>query len=215
MARSLDTERPLHELERDVFWPNCDIEVDPFALPARYEVPCEAGDGASADERWDITVSRDYVIRRRISANGNMVIEPYALSDFCALIIRVGHRDTGGIGISVNLVSEGLGLEIPVYAASHSREAAFYWHAWSRSLGIPVRMLESDGRFRDPLGTTPAEGEQATFDRCRGRGLQDRRAAFLARRVMNAQPDNSGQPDIGARSGSPGHVTPPYGQERL
>lgn len=209
MARSLEHERPLHEPRRDVFWPNCDIEVDPSALPVRFEVPCEESDDECADVMWDITVSRDYVIRRRVSTGGNMVIEPFALSDFCALIIRVGHRKTGGIGVSVNLVSEDLGIEVPLYAAGHSREAALYWHAWSQSLGIPVRMLESDGGWRDPLNNATADAGQASFERSRGRGLQDRRAAFLAKRVMNAQLGEQVSPDAGRSRGMAEQITPP------
>ncbi len=118
-------------------------------LPARYQLSCE-GSG-HGDDHWDITVSGDYVIRRRVGASGGMVIEPYAISDFSALIVKVGYRANGEVAVSVNLHSDGLGLDIPVYAAGDSRDAARYWLAWSRALALPVRMLERNGALRDPL----------------------------------------------------------------
>ena len=140
-----------HIEKRDI-WPLEQLEVDPFALPVRYELPGRTMVERAFGSKWAVTLYRDHLVLWQGARFKRRLPRVISLADFDAVIATTGYARNGAFRIAINLVSARHHLEIPVYVADHTADAAARWDAWGRSLGLPVRTVEADGTLNDPLG---------------------------------------------------------------
>ncbi len=138
-------------IDKKGIWPLEQLEMDPFALPVRYELPGRTMVERAFGTKWAITLYRDHLVLWQGAKFKRSQPRVIPLSDFDAVIATTGYV-RGAFRIAVNLVSARHDLEIPVYIADHTDHAAARWDAWARSLGLPVRTVDAEGTLNDPLG---------------------------------------------------------------
>ena len=138
-------------IEHDAFWPDCQVHVDPFNLPVRYELPGRTAFERAVGAKWAVTLYKDHVVVWRDAPLTRVKPLVLELTEFDAVVIAGGYAKSGSFRIAVNLLSNSRKLSIPLYVADHSDDVASYWQAWGRSLGLPVRVVGPDGALTDPL----------------------------------------------------------------
>ncbi len=138
-------------IEHDTFWPDCQLHVDPFNLPVRYELPGRTAFERAVGATWAVTLYKSHIVLWRDGPLRRAKPFVMPLEEFDAVAIAGGYARSGKFRIAVNLQSKKHELSIPLYVADHSDDAAAYWQAWGRSLGLPVRVSGPDGSLTDPL----------------------------------------------------------------
>ncbi len=138
-------------IEHDTFWPDCQLTVDPFNLPVRYELPGRTAFERAIGARWTVTLYKNHIVLWRDGPlwRTDPLVVPLAVFD--AVVLAGGHARSGRFRIAVILQGKNGGLSVPLYVADHSDDVAAYWQAWGRSLGLPVRVSAPDGSLKDPL----------------------------------------------------------------
>ena len=121
--------------------------LDPFSLPVRFAAADEA-----ADERLCIVdLHRERVVLRR-SVRGMRMAVNLPVAAYRGVAIRL----SGDIGkpprtISVVLEHTDPALSLPLFCSSEADEIVAEWQSWSRVLGLPLLIRESDGTLREPF----------------------------------------------------------------
>ncbi len=151
IGKTSPVQRQPHIGAKDV-WPVDRLEVDPFALPVRYELPGRTVLERALGTKWAVTLYRDHVVLWRDARFSRVPARVLPLEEFEAVVATTGTAGDHGSRIAINLVSARHGLSVPLYVADHTDAAAARWEAWGRSLGLPVRACEPDGSLRDPVG---------------------------------------------------------------
>lgn len=151
IGKKSPVQRQPHIGAKDI-WPVDRLEVDPFALPVRYELPGRTALERALRTTWAVTLYRDHVVLWRDGRFSNVPARVLPLGEFDAVVATTGIAGYHGSRIAINLVSTRHGLSVPLYVADHADDAAALWDAWGRSLGLPVRVVLADGSLRDPVG---------------------------------------------------------------
>lgn len=138
-------------IEMNDSWPLGQLDVDPFALPVRYELPGRTVFERALGSKRTVTLYRDHLVFWENAAFTNRPARVIPMGDFDAVVAVTGYARDGTFRIAISLVSARHDLTIPVYIADHTDDAAARWYAWARSLGLPVRTVEDDGSLHDPL----------------------------------------------------------------
>ena len=133
-------------------WPADRLEVDPFALPVRYELPGRTVLERALGTRWAVTLYRDHIVFWRDARFSHVPARVLPLEEFDGVVATAGPAGRFGRRVAINLVSVRHGLGIPLYVAGHADDAAARWDAWGRSLGLSARVVLADGSLRDPVG---------------------------------------------------------------
>lgn len=178
--------------DEDVFWPTCGLHVDPMALPVRYELPGRTFFERAAGVSWAVTLYRDHMVlwRKALFGHRDPLVVP--MSEFEAITVRAARSEDGAFRIAIFLRSTVHGMDIPVYAADHTADAAALWDAWGRVLDLPLEIVDADGTRRTPGGVLPPEAaigriaRRAGDRRARPRtGPSGRRPLFAGRRLAD------------------------------
>lgn len=141
--------------ESDVFWPACGLHVDPQRLPVRFELPGHTFLERALGITWAVTLYRDHLVLWRAAPLTQHVPLVLGLAGFDSVTVRAAQPDSETFRIAIFLAHSGLDMEIPVYAADHTDDVAALWHAWGRSLDLPLELVDADGIRRTPGGATP------------------------------------------------------------
>jgi hypothetical protein len=159
-------------------WAGRDLRLDPLRLP-------QAVSYASADDRGDVqfTISeRGAVIRRILRESGLPVSIALPSRAFLGVAARAIEDGEGEVTVTLELHHADPQLCVPLLVAHDLDDVAADWRGWSRSLSIPMLMLEADGRttiMEEMLGDIAV---QEPLARPAARLTRNRRPRFLARR---------------------------------
>jgi len=156
--------------------------LDPLALPIRF-----TANDAVADERVrHVELHRERVILRR-AVQGMRVALNVPVTAFLGIAVRlVPAADGAPARATVMLEHRDPALSIELYAAPDSDDVVAEWRLWSRVLGLPQLVADSDGNFSEPFPRLGAVRLRAPTARRRRRSpLAKRRPRFLARRRMS------------------------------
>jgi hypothetical protein len=161
------------------------LRLDPFALPVRFR----AAD-AAADERTRlIELSRESVVLRRL-VRGVRINVSLPVSAFHGIAMRLVPPDGINAGaIAVVLEHRDPALSVPLFAAHEADDVLAEWHMWGRIFGLPLLVVDSDGKLREPFARLGALRIGDPCERVR------RRAALIMRRpriMMRRKPGRPG-----------------------
>ena len=154
------------------------LRLDPFSLPARYSAPLA---GAQAGDEANIYLDRDLVVvKRRLSGLPLTVSLP--VSAFTGIAVRSTPLDEeGAVAVSIELLHRDPALSLPLVVADCYDEIVADWQAWSKTLGLPLMLIEADGSLTQPVAHIGRLRFDGSLSRRRSSNRR-RRPRFLARR---------------------------------
>ena len=122
--------------------------LDPFTLPVRFAVSDKA-----ADERVRVVeLSRERVVVRRAVRGIKMAVN-LPVATYLGVAIRMAPPMDGTPGeVSLVLEHRDPALSLPLYRATDGIDVVAEWQSWARVLGMPLLIVEADGRLREPFG---------------------------------------------------------------
>ena len=160
-------------------WGDYALRLDPFALPARFEMPVT---GHRIEDRAAVYLDRDRaIVRRRLG--GLPLTMSVAIRAFKGVAVRTVPNGTdGSVTVSVELLHHDPALTLPLLIADDFTDALADWRAWARTFGLPLIFIEADGSICEPAERLGALTVETTLARRRGNALRGRRSRFAKRR---------------------------------
>jgi hypothetical protein len=161
------------------------LRLDPFALPIRF-----ACSDKGADERTRIVeLSRERVVVRRAVRGIKMAVN-VPVAAYLGLAVRMQPPEADAPGtVSIVLEHHDPALSLPLFSATDSADIVAEWQTWSRVLGVPLLVVEADGRLREPVQRVGAVLIAAPRRRRRKRFvIAKRRPTLPLRRIAGVLP---------------------------
>ena len=155
------------------------LRLDPYALPVRYAARDSGADGQVRNVELDterVVLHREVSgIRKKIGVN---------VREFAGVTMRTLPPEGGEPAVvAVMLEHRDNGLTVPLFVATEGDDAMAQWKSWSRVLGVPLLVADSDGALREPFRRIGRIGIGNPAPRRRRRGaVKRRRPSILMRR---------------------------------
>jgi len=155
------------------------LRLDPHALPARYA----ARDGGADGQIRQVEIDRERVVLRR-AVRGIRMNVGVPVNEFRGVTMRtLPPEGSEPAAVAVVLEHRDTGLSVPLFVAAEGDDAVAQWKSWSRVLGVPLLVVESDGALREPFRRIGRIGVGTPSPRRRRRSvLRRRRPSILMRR---------------------------------
>jgi hypothetical protein len=163
--------------------------LDPSALPLRYKATFdEAGRRVEAT----IFLDRDQAIIKRRSSIGAPLTACLPISAYEGVAVRMAAVGAAGdIEVVVELRHRDPSLSLPLRVAHDPADVADDWRGWGKALGLPLLLVEQDGRTIVVTDRESALTVLPPQSRRRHSIFAVRRPRFLARRKRG----RPGQPE--------------------
>lgn len=121
--------------------------------------------------------------RYRIDARGAVVTRddiarPIPARAFEGVAARAMEDEDGTVTVTLELMHAEPALSVPVLVARDLYDVAADWRAWAARTGLPMLMVESDGRIEE-LDATPRPADMAQPDTAARPRFRARHAAGL------------------------------------
>ncbi len=180
-------------------WNSLPIRLDPFSLPARYTARLA---GAQAADEASIYLDRKMaIVKRRLSGLPLTVCMP--VNAFRGVAVRSTSTNDGmDISVSVELLHNDPALSLPLVVTDSYEDVVADWQAWSRTLGLPLLLVEADGSLAEPVPRLGRLRFDGVVTRRRS-AMTGRRPRFMGRRKpgrSSDEPDRYGEREIIART---------------
>ncbi|AXS39469.1 hypothetical protein D1F64_04655 [Breoghania sp. L-A4] len=146
------------------------------------------------------------IIARRTDAPGASVTQSVSVpfSSFRGVAARVEPAAVPGeIRVTLELLHSDPRLSLALMQADCMDDVVADWQAWSRQFGVPLLLIEQDGRIREIAGAANRAQIGRPGPRRRSSVLRERRPRFLIRRRTghtNPMPLHAGEREIIART---------------
>jgi hypothetical protein len=125
----------------------------------------------------------DQAIVRRPSKVGAPLTFRLPLSSFDGIAVRMTPLDNdGNIEVVVELMHRDPGLCLPLIIADEPEDVAADWHAWGRTLNLPLLVVGQDGTVVTPVDRMGGVSLESSKPRRRHSFFAGRRPRFLTRR---------------------------------
>jgi hypothetical protein len=177
------------------------LRLDPHALPVRF-----SANDAGADERIrHVELHRERVVVRRAVRGMRMALN-MPVSAFLGVAIRMlPPEGEAQAAVAVMLEHQDPALTLPLFVSPESDDVMAEWKSWSKVLGMPLLVAETDGALREPFARLGQVRVQAPRPRRRRRSsLKRRRPSILMRRrpgrITEATPVHRAEREIIARN---------------
>ncbi len=134
-------------------WPVREMDVDPFRLPARFNLPVKSISGKLLRARDRILIDPAAIAIEREVLGASATRKRLPLEEFSGVAIRaelVG-QDGDVFAVSVNLHHEDPELCIPLHMSFDMSEVSARWQSWARALRLPLLLPALDGSWREPV----------------------------------------------------------------
>ncbi|MGD9866514.1 MAG: DUF6101 family protein [Hyphomicrobiales bacterium] len=129
------------------------LDIDPYQLPARFDLPVHAAQDRARRTLDRIEINPQTIAVEREGSAGVAIREQLPLAAFSGVAIRmepVGD-DSESFAVSVNLHHEDPDLCIPLHVAFDLMEVNARWQSWGRALGLPLLVPGLNGAWVEPL----------------------------------------------------------------
>ncbi len=130
------------------------------------------------------TIDHDFAVLTRPNGRMSLPIRAYR-----GIAVRIGANGNGDLTALLELNHADAALSLTLLIADDPAELAADWKAWSRCLGLPMLLIEPDGKTTRPVETLGHVEIQAPKPRRMHSYFAGRRPRFLARRKTGWQRD--------------------------
>jgi hypothetical protein len=154
-------------------------------LPIRFA----ASDKAADDRTRIVELSRDRVVLRRAVRGIKMAVN-VPVANYLGVAVRMEPPADDAPGtVSIVLEHRDPGLSLPLFCAVDGVDIVAEWQSWARVLGMPLLVVEADGRLREPFNRVGALIVAAPVARRRRRSaIKKRRPTLPLRRAAGVMP---------------------------
>lgn len=166
-------------------WAGLDLRLDPYALPQKIsynrEAPRLSGDAHGS--RIEFTVNTEGALVRCDMTCGLPLAMSLPNKAFIGVAARAYENDDGSNTVTLELLHHDAELSVPLCVSESVEDAASDWHSWSKRLGLPMLLVDSQGnatKVKDHSGVASLSPKP----RRRRRSLMPNRPNFLRRRKM-------------------------------
>lgn len=134
-------------------WAFQPLDIDPFHLPIRYNLPLSGAAGQYFSGRDEIVLGRRSVTVRRVICGATLSFKRFALSEFEGVAIRIAAYvgPEGKHQVAINLHHEDPALCLPLYMDYDLDIAGPRWQALGRMLRLPLMVPVPDGSWAKPF----------------------------------------------------------------
>lgn len=154
--------------------------LDPSNLPLRFLATIGPHGRRVAAE---VLLDRKTAVIKRPAPLGPPLIVRLPISAYDGVAVRMRAIGDGGrLEVVVELMHRDSGLNLPLCVANDPLAVAADWQAWGEAFGLPLLLIDQDGRVvtadnRPPAATIPAPRQRRPHS-----FFADRRPRFLTRR---------------------------------
>ena len=154
------------------------VRLDPLSLPV-----CFRATDAAVDERVRfVELHRESVVLRR-SVRGMRIKVWLPIAAFQGITLRLIPPDDVNFGaIAVMLEHRDPTLSVPLFTASDANDALAEWRMWARIFGLPLLVVDDDGRLHEPFRRLGAVRIADPRERAHRRNRQRRRRPSILMR---------------------------------
>jgi hypothetical protein len=156
-----------------------DERLDPFSLPVRFSAADKAADGRVRT----VLLTRERVVVRR-AVHGIKMAVNLPVAAYLGVALRMVPPEGGAAGtVSIVLEHRDHALSLPLYSADDGTDIVSEWQSWARVLGMPLLVVEADGRLREAFDRMGAlRVATPTWRRRKRTAIRSRRPSILLRR---------------------------------
>jgi len=156
-----------------------DERLDPFSLPVRFSALDKAADGRVRT----VLLTRERVVVRR-AVHGIKMALNLPVSAYLGVALRMVPPEGSTAGtVAIALEHRDPALSLPLYSADDGTDIVAEWQSWARVLGMPLLVVEADGRLREAFDRMGAvRVATPTWRRRKRTAIRSRRPSILLRR---------------------------------
>jgi hypothetical protein len=148
------------------------FRLDPHALPVRH-----------AEREAIFILDRDRaVVRRKLGGIPATLDVP--VSAYSGVAVRMYSEGEDNLRVVVELLHRDPGLTLGLLMVGAPEDAALDWVTWGETLGLPLLVVEADGRVTMPEGHVCGITPRDTGPRRGGQPFRGRRSRFARRRKV-------------------------------
>lgn len=136
-----------------VQWAAEPFDLDPFALPVRYEVRLKGRLAERMHGCDRVVISSRSIAVQRSYLGVRLPIKRLSARDFLGVSIHIWPHDgpEGEFVTSINLHHQDERFCLPLHLAFDYDDAGARWQCWSRFLRLPMLLPALDGSWREPF----------------------------------------------------------------
>ncbi len=152
-------------------WANREIRLDPYALPQEitYDRMKRELSGVSNDNPVNFKLNTKGAVMKCDLDCGVPLSMSLPKNAFQGVAARAFENEDGTTTVTLELLHRDRALSVPLCVADTVEDAASDWHSWSRTLGLPMLLVDAAGNattVKDPsgiasLGPRPRRRRQA------------------------------------------------------
>lgn len=180
------------------------MRLDPNQLPTRFSrvVPVTTC-GTTALDSADVYLDRLTAVVERW-AGDEQLSTSVPIAAYRGIAARVEPAlNPGEINVTLELLHRDPTLSLVLMQANDMDDVVADWQAWSRQFGLPLLLIEQDGKIREIAGAANRAQIGQPGPRRRSSVLRGRRPRFLIRRRVghgNPMPVCQGEHEMIARN---------------
>ncbi len=159
-------------------WAENPMRLDPFLLPQQVSYPRRE---ASLDEISFIVNIEGAVMKRQLNC-GLPLSMALPAKAFRGVAARAFEGDDGKTTVTLELLHTDEAMSVPLLVSDNMDDVAADWHSWSRTLRIPMLMVDSSGNATTVQNTLGLLKVEEPSPRRRRHNAVKRRPRFLMRR---------------------------------
>ncbi len=159
-------------------WAASELRLDPFLLPQEvsYARREDSAEGVS------FTVDIEGAVMKRKLNCGLPLSMALPARAFRGVAARAFEGDDGKTTVTLELLHSDESMSVPLLVSDNLEDVAADWHSWSRTLRLPMLMIEPDGTVRKVQNTLGLLKIEHPTPRRRRHNAVKRRPRFLMRR---------------------------------
>ncbi len=152
--------------------------LDPFALPVRFV----DADRAADEQVRQVELHRERVVLRRMVGGIKMSVN-LPVNLYLGVVLRMEPAtSTSEAVIAVVLEHNDPALSLTLCRACENSDVVADWRSWARALGLPLLVVQSDGRLREAFARLDRVWTGSPIGRRRRSSMRGRRASIPLRR---------------------------------
>lgn len=128
-------------------WAGQDLRIDPYALPQQisYDRGGPQLSGATHGARVEFTLNAKGAVMKRDLDCGLPLSMALPNRIFLGVAARAYENGDGTHTVTLELLHRDAELSVPLCVSDAVEDAAADWHSWSRTLGLPMLLIDADG----------------------------------------------------------------------
>ena len=162
-------------------WAENPLRLDPFLLPQQVSYPRREADAAKP-ESITFTVDVEGAVMKRKLNCGLPLSMALPAKAFRGVAARAFEGEDGNTTVTLELLHRDEAMSVPLLVSNNLDDVAADWHSWSRTLRLPMLMIDVSGIVTTVQNTLGLLKVEEPSPRRRRHNAVKRRPRFLMRR---------------------------------